>query len=104
MFLDKRCTDLGKYVVDSGYNERMVCKETLRTRVIIRDTSLGKDNNQKNNNVILALVIRQKEVFPDVPLIDFKKNKRDNLVKSQSPNIDEHVKAVWRKETSLSFV
>ena len=113
-FFDKRCNDLEKYLLDRGYSERMVRKEILRARAIPRDTLLGKLNNQKNINkitfnitdhpvfgnvkkileeihVILAPDDRHKEVFPDVPLTDFKNNKslRDHLVRSQLPDIEE---------------
>ena len=97
-FFDKRCNDLEKYLLERGYSEKMVRKEILRARAIPRDALLEKVNNQEKQNkitfnvtyrpvfrnvrkileelhVILASDDGHKKVFPDVPMIGFKKFK-----------------------------
>ena len=113
-FFDKRCNDLEKYLLERGYSEKMVHKEILRARAIPRDALLEKVNKQEKQNkitfnisydpvfrdvrkileelhVILASDDGHKKVFPDVPLIGFKKNKnlKVHLVRSQLPDLDE---------------
>ena len=51
-FFDKRCNDLEKYLLERGYSEKMVRKEILRARAILRDAVLEKVNNQGKQNKI----------------------------------------------------
>ena len=106
-FFDKRCNDLEKYLLERGYSEKMVPKETLWARPIPRDALLEKVNNQEKQNkitfnityhpvfrdvrkileelhVILASDDGHMKVFPDVPIIYFKinKNLKAHLVRS----------------------
>ena len=92
----------------------MVSKELLRARAILRDVPLKKVNNQGKQNkitfhiryhlvfrdvrkileelhVILAPDDGHKKVFPDVPLIGLKNNKKlkTDLVRLQLPDLDE---------------
>ena len=92
----------------------MVRKELLRARAILRDVPLEKVNNQGKQNkitfniryhlvfrdvrkileelhVILAPDDGHKKVFPDVPLIGLKNNKKlkADLVRLQLPDLDE---------------
>ena len=91
-FFDKRCNDLEKYLLERGCSEKMVRKEILRARAILKDTLLEKVNNQEKQNkitfnityhpvfrnvrkileelhVILASNDGHKKVFPDVPMM-----------------------------------
>ena len=100
-FFDKRCNYLEKYPLEWGYSEKMVHKEILRARAIHRDGLLEKINNQEKQNKItfsityhpvfrdvrnilkeLHLILGSddgnKKVFPDVPMIGFKKKKKKN--------------------------
>ena len=112
--LVKDTSDLEKYLLERGYSEKMVHKELLRARAILRDALLDKVNNQEKQNkitfnikyhlvfrdvrkileelnVILASDDGHKKVFPEVPLIGFKNNKslKAHLVRLQLPDLDE---------------
>ena len=112
--LVKDTSDLEKYLLERGYSEKMVHKELLRARAILRDALLDKVNNQEKQNkitfnikyhlvfrdvrkileelnVILASDDGHKKVFPEVPLIGFKNNKslKAHLVRLQLPELDE---------------
>ena len=92
----------------------MVRKEILRVRAIPRDALLEKVNNQEKQNkmtfnitchpvfrnvrkileelhVIIASDDGRKKVFPDVPMIGFKKikNVKTHLVRPQLSDLDE---------------
>ena len=111
---DKRCNDLGKYLLERGYSEKMVCKGILQAQTIPTDALLEKDNNQEKHNkitfnVTYHLVFRgvrkileelymiiasddgHKKVLPDVPMTGFKinKNLKAHFVRSQFPDLDE---------------
>ena len=113
-FFDKRCNDLEKYLLERGYSEKMVRKEILQARAIPRDALLEKVNNQESQDritfnityypvfrdvrkileelhAILASDDGYKKVFPDVPLVGFKNNKKlkAHLVRSQLTDLDE---------------
>ena len=47
---DKRCNGLERYLLDRGCSEKMVRKEILRARAILRDALLAKVSSQKSNN------------------------------------------------------
>ena len=64
-FLDKRCNDLEKYLLERGYSEKMVPKEILWARAIPRDALLEKANNQEEQNKI-TFNITYHTVFRDV--------------------------------------
>ena len=106
--------DLEKYLLETGYSEKIVRKEILRARAIPRDALLEKVNNQDKQNkltfnityhpvfrgarkileelhVILTSDYEHKKVFPDVPMIGFKNNKnlKGHLARSQLPDLDE---------------
>ena len=130
-FFSKRCNGLEKFLLERGYSERNVRKEILRARAIPRDALLEKVNNQEKQNkvtfsityhplfrdvrkileelhVILASDDEHKKVFPDVPIIGFKNNKKlkSTLGKVTITNYlgGRQVQTVCRKETSLSFM
>ena len=123
---------LEKYILERGYSEKMVRKEILRARAIPRNALLEKVNNQEKQNkitfnikyhpvfrdvrkileelhFILASDDGHKKVFPDVPIIGFKIKKKQ--LKGTLGNITitrlacgRLVQAVWRKNTSWSFM
>ena len=97
-FLIKDYNELGKYLLERGYSDKMVRKEILRARAIPRDALLEKVNDQEKQNkitfnityhpvfgdarkileelhVILASDDGHKKVFLKVPMIGFKINK-----------------------------
>ena len=113
-FFDKRCNDLEKYLLETGYSEGIVRKEILWARAIPRDALLEKVNNQEKRNkltfniiyhpvfrgarkileelhVVLTSDDGHKKVFPDIPMIGFKNNKdlKGHLARSQLPDLDE---------------
>ena len=49
---EKRCNDLEMYLLERGYSEKMIRKETLPARAIPRDALLKKGNDQKKQNKI----------------------------------------------------
>ena len=51
-FFDKRCNDVEKCLLERGYSEKMVCKETLRAKAISIDALSEKVNNQEKQNKI----------------------------------------------------
>ena len=49
---DKRCNVLEKYLLETGYSEKMIRKEILRAIAIPRDALLEKVNNQEKQKKI----------------------------------------------------
>ena len=110
-FFDKICNGLEKYLLERGYSEKIVHKEILWARAILRDALLQKVNNQEKLNkttfsitnhpvfrdvrkileelhVVLAFDDGHKKLFPNVLMIGFKinKNLRAHFVRSQLPD------------------
>ena len=64
-FFYKRYNDLEKYLLETGYSEKIVRKEILPGRAIPRDALLEKANNQEKQNKI-TFNITYHPVFRDV--------------------------------------
>ena len=110
----KRYNDLERFLLERGYNSKLVQKEILWERKIPRNELLEKKKSQGNDSkltfyvtyypvfrhlksqlkelhVILACDEDHKKVFPEVPIIGFKNNKnlKSHLVRAALPDIDE---------------
>ena len=92
------CNDLERLLLERGYSLKLGQKEILQARIIPRDELLNKEKSQgkdskltfnftyypmfrhlksplKELHVVLACDENIEQVFPDVPIIGFKKNK-----------------------------
>ena len=103
-----------RFLLERGYNSKLVWKEILWARKIPRNELLDKEKSQGNDSkltfnvtyypvfrhlknqlkelhVILACDEAHKKVFPEVPIIGFKNNKnlKSHLVRAALPDINE---------------
>ena len=111
---DRRCNDLEKWLMERGYNEKMIRKQILGARKHSRNDLLEKEKQQmseKNStfnvtyypafqnvrsimeqlHILLTPNKEHKKVFPDVSVVGFQNGKslEDYLVRAKLPNLDE---------------
>ena len=100
---DKRCDDLEKWLIERGYNEKMIRKQILRAREHLRNDRLERKKQQMSDqkltfnityypafqngraimeelHILLTPNTEHKKVFPNVPVIGFR-NVRATLTK-----------------------
>ena len=110
---DRRCNGLAKWLIESGYSEREVRKQILRTRGFSRDSLLDRENVREEQNkitfnltyypvfqnvknilaelhLLLTPDVAHKAVFTNVPIIGFKNDRslKDHLVRAVLPKVD----------------
>ena len=111
---DRRCNDLEKWLMERGYNEKMIRKQILSAREHSRNDLLEKEKQQMSErkltfnttyypafrnvrsimeelHILLTPNKEHKKVFPDVPVVGFRNGKslKDYLVRTKSPKLDE---------------
>ena len=111
---DRRCNDLEKWLMDRGYNEKMITKQKLSAREHSRNDLLEKEKQQLSEkkltfNITYYPVFRNvmsimeelhillipnkehKKVFSDVPVVGFQNGKglKDYLLRAKLPKLDE---------------
>ena len=109
-FFDKRCNQLECWLKDRGYNEKVVRQQILKARKFTRKDLLIQDSKTKgrnklafnftyhpaysklkyilsNINLLLTPDAQHRKVFPEVPIVGFKRGKRlkDLLVRTKVP-------------------
>ena len=110
---DQRCNDLEKWLMESGYSERMVRTQILKARDESRDSLLEGGNTRTSESkltfnityypafqnvwsileelqILLAPDKEHKKVFPEVPIVGFRNDKslKDYLVRAALPKMD----------------
>ena len=96
MFFDNRCNQLECWLKDRGYNEKVVRQQILKARKFTRKDLLNQDSKTKgrnklvfnftyhpaysklkhilsNINLLLTPDAQHRKVFPEVPIIGFKR-------------------------------
>ena len=53
---DRRCNDLGKWLMERGYNEKMIKKQILRAREHSRNDLLKKEKQQLSERKLTSLI------------------------------------------------
>ena len=110
---DKRCNDLEGWLMERGYNGKMISKQILRAREHSRKDLLEKEKTetsepkltfnimyypvfQKIRNILQELHLllapdkEHKKVFPDVPVVGFRNGKSlKDLVRAVLPKANE---------------
>ena len=111
---DKCCNDLERFLLERGYNSKLMQKKILQARKIPRNDLLDQEKSQGNGSkltfnvtyysvfrhlksqlkelrVILGCDEDHKRVFPEVPITGFKNNKnlKSHLVRAALPDINE---------------
>ena len=102
---DKCCNDLERFLLERGNSSKLVRKEILWARKISRNELLDKEKSQGNDSkltfnvtyypvfrhlknqlkelhVILDCDEAHKNVFPEVPIIGFKNNKKYSTIRT----------------------
>ena len=112
-FFDRRCNDLEKWLELRGYGNKRVRKQVLKARKFGRDELLDRERkNKEAPKVILNLTYHpalssfkrtleklhilltpdkeHQKVFPDIPVIGFKRSKslKDHLVRAKLPKLE----------------
>ena len=107
---DRRCNDLEKWLMERGYNEKMIRKQILYAREHSRNDLLEKEKQQRPEkkltfnityypafqnvrsimeelHILLTPNKEHKKVFPDVPVVGFRNGKslKDCLVRAKLP-------------------
>ena len=110
-FFDKRCNELEEWLLKRGYNDKLVRDQILKARKFKRDELLDKPkpdrssqildlnltyhpaynklkNVLSNIHILLAPNEERRRVFPNTPIIGFKKGKslKDYLVRAKLPD------------------
>ena len=110
---DKRCNDLEKWLMERGYNEKMVRNQILRAREHSRNDLLEREKQQMSEqkltfnityypafqniraimeelHILLFPNKEYKKVFPNVPVIGFRNGKslKDLLVRATLPKLN----------------
>ena len=109
---DRRCNDLEKWLIQSGYSEPEVRKQILKARSFSRDSLLDRENTSEEQNktfnltyypvfqnvknflaelhLLLTHDIAHKAVFTNVPIIGFKNGRslKDQLVRAVLSKVD----------------
>ena len=110
MFFDNRCNQLECWLRDRGYNEKVVRLQILKARKFTREDLLNQDSKTKgrnklvfnftyhpaysklkhilsNINLLLTPDAQHRKVFPEVPIVGFKRGKslKDLLVRAKVP-------------------
>ncbi|XP_057296197.1 uncharacterized protein LOC130625148 [Hydractinia symbiolongicarpus] len=113
-FFDKRCNELESWLQDRGHRSKMVRKQVLRARKFRQDDLLNTIKTRNNDNkftfnityhpafmkirrtlskihLLLTPNEEHRKVFPNVPIVGFKKGKslQDFLVRAKLPEIRE---------------
>ena len=110
---DKRCNDLEGWLMERGYNGKMIRQQILRTREHSRKDLLEKEKTETSEpkltfnityypvfqnirstlqeHLSLAPDKEHKKVFPDVPVVGFRNGKslKDYLVRATLPKANE---------------
>jgi len=109
-FFDKRCNELEKWLMDRGYNDKLVRSQVIKARKFKRKDLLNKEHKGsrdpklvlnvtyhpayahlksllRNIHILLTPDAEHRKVFTDVPLIGFKRGKslKDLLVRAKLP-------------------
>ena len=110
MFFDNRCNQLLCWLKDKGYKEKVVRQQILKARKFTRKDLLNQDSKTKggnklvfkfayhlaysklkhilsNINLSLTPDAQHRKVFPEVPIVGFKRGKslEDLLVRAKVP-------------------
>ena len=109
-FFDNRCNQLEYWLKERGYNEKVVRQQILKARKFTRKDLLNQDSKTKgrnklvfnftyhpaysklkhilsNINLLLTPDAQHRKVFPEVPIVGFKRGKslKDLLVRAKVP-------------------
>ena len=109
-FCDKRCNQLERWLKDRGYNEKVVRQQILKARKFTSKNLLNQDSKTKgriklvfnftyhpaysklkhvlsNINLLLTPDAQHRKVFPEVPVVGFKRGKslKDLLIRAKVP-------------------
>ena len=111
---DRRCNDLEKWLMERGYNEKMIRKQILSAREYSRNDLLEKEKQQmpekkltfnityypafqhvrrimEELHILLTPNKEHRKVFPDVPVVGFWNGKslKDYLVRTKLSKLEE---------------
>ena len=124
---DRRCNDLEKWLMERGYNEKMIRTQILSAREHSRNDLLEKEKQQMSErkrtfnityyaafrnvrsimeelHILLTPNKEHKKAFPDVPVVGFRNGKslKDYLVRAKLSKPDESGRCEpCREKTSL---
>ena len=112
--VDRRCNDLEKWLMERGYNEKMIRKQILSGQEYSTNDLLEKEKQQmpekkltfniayypafqnvrkimEELRLLLTLNKEHRKVFPDMPVVGFRNGKRlkDYLVKVKLSKLEE---------------
>ena len=119
----KRCNDLEKWLMERGYNEKMVRNQILRVREHLRNDLLERERKVTNIwaktniqhyllssfqnvraimeelHILLTSNKEHKKVFPNVPVIGFRNGQslKYFLVRATLPKINGRMWNMWEK-------
>ena len=111
---DKRCNDSEKWLMERGYNEKMIRKQILSAREHSRNDLLEKEKQQLSErksafnityypvfrnvrgimeelHILLTPSKEHKKVLPDVPALGYRNGKslKDYVARAKLPKLDE---------------
>ena len=117
---DRRCNDLEKWLMERGYNEKMIRKQILSAPEYSRNDLLEKEKQQmpekkltfnityypafqhvrrtmEELHILLTPNKEHRKVFPDVPVVGFRngKNLKDYLVRAKLSKLEESGKKLF---------
>ena len=100
---NKRCNDLERWLMERGYNGKMIREQILRAREHSRKDLLEREKTEKTFepkelHLLLAPEKDHKKVFPDVPVVGFRNGKslKDYLVRAALPKTNEEM-SMWEE-------
>ena len=86
---DKRCDDLEKWLIERGYNEKMIRNQILRAREHSRNDLLEREKQQMSEQKLTFSITykEHKKLFPNVLVIGFRDGKslKDFLIRATLP-------------------